>query len=55
MKYTFVIPSRKMSCCLAGSMGLGCIPQKISVGRKCAKGHKVREDVVSLIMSAKLS
>lgn len=35
-------------------MGLGCIAQEISVWRKyvkCVKGHKVREDVTSLIMS----
>lgn len=38
---------------LAGSMRLGCIALEISVRRKCmkcVKGHKVSEDVTSLIV-----
>lgn len=36
---------------LQAAWGFGCMPRTISVGRKCvkcAKGHKVRQDVASL-------
>lgn len=48
-----VSPGREFSS-LAGNVGFCHIVKGISVRRKCAncvKGHKVREDVTSLIMS----